>query len=219
MSPRPTLIFDFDGTLADTLPHLLALSNRLAPEYRYRRVAEEDIEALRGLHAREVVRWLRVPWYQLPRLARRFRTELHREMPRVAPVEFIPNAVNQLTRRFSLGIVTTNSVNNVRAFLTTQRINHFAFVYSSRRLLGKQRTLKQVLRQQGLVATRTLYIGDEVRDVEAARACGLDAVAVGWGANDVPALAQAKPYAIVHHPGELLEIVDAWTRARRSNFG
>ena len=219
MSPRPTLIFDFDGTLADTLPHLLALSNRLAPEYGYRQVIEGDIEALRGLHAREVIRWLGVPWYQLPRLARRFRVELHREMPFVVPIESVPAAVAQLAPDFGMGIVTTNSVANVRVFLTAHRMPHFAFVGSSIRLLGKRHTLKQILRKQLLVAADTLYIGDEVRDIEAARACGLDTVAVGWGANDAAKLQQAQPYAIVHRPSELPEAVDAWASARRAKSG
>lgn len=219
MSPKPTLIFDFDGTLADTLPHLLALSNRLAPEYGHRQVTKADIEALRGLHAREVIRWLRVPWYKLPRLARRIRAELHLEMPQLAPIKAIPAAITQLAPDFRLGILTSNSVANVRVFLTTQQIKHFAFVYSSHQLMGKRRTLKRVLREQRLMAADTLYIGDEVRDVEAARASGLDAIAVSWGANNIHKLGQANPYAVVHHPGELPEAVNAWATARRANFG
>lgn len=219
MSPKRTLIFDFDGTLADTLPHLLALSNRLAPEYGYRQVAEKDIEALRSLHAREVIRWLGVPWYQLPRLARRFRIELHREMPRVAPVKFIPNAVVQLAQNFKLGILTTNSVANVNVFLRLQQMSQFTFVCSSPRLLGKRRTLKRVLREQRLLAADTLYIGDEVRDVEAARACGLDTLAVSWGANDAYTLERSSPYAMVHNPGDLPGAVDAWASARRATLG
>lgn len=219
MSPKPTLIFDFDGTLADTLPRLLALSNRLAPEYGHRRVTEEDIDTLRGLHAREVLRWLKVPWYKLPRLARRVRAESHLEMPQVVPIEAMPAAIAQLAADFRLGILTTNSVANVRVFLTTQQITHFAFVYSSHQLMGKRRTLKRVLREQRLMAADTLYIGDEVRDVEAARCCGLDAIAVSWGANNIHKLGQANPYAIVHHPSELPEAVNAWATAHRVNFG
>ena len=217
MSPKPTLIFDFDGTLADTLPHLLALSNRLAPEYGHRRVAEGDIDALRGLHAREVIRWLRVPWYKLPRLARRIRAELHHVMPQVIPIEAVPAAVSQLALGFELGILTTNSVANVRVFLAAQQLMPFAFVRSSPRLMGKRRTLKRVLREQRLAVANTLYIGDEVRDVEAARACGLDTIAVSWGANDTHKLGQANPFIIVHHPSELPEAVNAWAAARQGN--
>ncbi len=218
MSPKATLIFDFDGTLADTLPHLLALSNRLAPEYGYRQVIEEDIEALRGLHAREVIRWLGVPWHQLPRLALRFRAELHHEMPQIAPIRSVLAVVIQLAQNFSLGILTTNSVTNVRVFLTTQRMEHFAFVSSSPRLLGKCRALKRVLREQRLVAADTLYIGDEVRDIEAARACDLDTISVGWGANNSYALERAGSFAVVHDPEALPNAVHAWANARRGQL-
>lgn len=213
MFPKPTLIFDFDGTLADTLPLLLTLSNRLAPEYGYRRVEEADIDTLRDLHAREVIRWLRIPWYQLPRLARRFRAELRQEMPKVMPIPSIVTALDTVAPHFNLGIVTTNSVANVRAFLNAQRISHFLFVYSSRRLLGKRRTLRRVLRKQRLDARNTLYIGDEVRDVEAARACGLDALAVSWGANGHSRLERSSPFSVVHDPDALPEAVHAWVTA------
>lgn len=219
MSPKPTLIFDFDGTLADTLPLLVRLTNRLAPEYGYRQVQEADIDTLRNLHAREVIRWLRIPWYQLPRLARRFRAELRLQMPQVAPIAAVPTALDNLAVHFSLGIVTTNSVANVRTFLSTHRISHFAFVYASRRLLGKRRTLRRVLRERRLVANHTLYIGDEVRDVEAAQSCGLDALAVSWGANNAIRLQQADPFSVVHRPATLPEAVHAWSRVKGVTFG
>jgi phosphoglycolate phosphatase-like HAD superfamily hydrolase len=217
--PKPTLIFDFDGTIADTLPLLLALTNRLAPEYGYRQVEEADINILRDLHAREVIRWLRIPWYQLPRLAHRFRAELRLQMPQVAPIAAVPTALDDLSLHFSLGIVTTNSVANVRAFLSIHRISHFAFVYPSRRLLGKRRTLRRVLRERRLVANHTLYIGDEVRDVEAAQSCGLDALAVSWGANNAVRLQRANPFSVVHRPDTLPEAVRAWSRAKGTTFG
>ncbi len=219
MLPKPTLIFNFNGTIADTLPLLVRLTNRLAPEYGYRMVQNEDLETLRSLHAREVVRWLGVPWYQLPRLARRFRAELRLQMPQVAPVAAVPTALNDLSLQFSLGIVTTNSVANVRMFLSTHRISHFAFVYASRRLLGKRRTLRRVLRERRLVAKHTLYIGDEVRDVEAAQTCGLDALAVSWGANDAVRLQQANPFSVVDYPATLPEAVRAWSQAKGATFG
>ena len=80
MSPKRTLIFDFDGTLADTLPRIVAISNRLAAEFGYRQVREEDVEALRGQRSREVLRQLRVPVYKIPTIARRFKSELQKEI-------------------------------------------------------------------------------------------------------------------------------------------
>ena len=207
MPRRRTLIFDFDGTLADTLPRLVAISNRLAAEYGYRTIAEADIPMLRGKRSVEVLRWLRVPLIKIPAIARRFKAELYREIDQVAPTLTIQDSVGQLAAIYTLGIVTSNSVANVQRFLQTHDWPYFTFVRASAGLLGKSQVLKRLMRERKLVRAETLYIGDEVRDINAARACGLDTVAVSWGANHAERLAQAQPWALVHRPEELVQVI------------
>ena len=89
-------------------------------------------------------------------------------------------------------------------------MNHFAFVRSSAGLFGKSRVLRRVLRERQLTGAGVLYIGDEVRDIEAARACGIDTIAVAWGANHVDKLTQWNPRFMAHRPEELLTIVAGW---------
>jgi len=50
--PYPLVIFDLDGTLADSLPWFLRNVNSIAERFSFRRVAEEDVEVLRGLGSR-----------------------------------------------------------------------------------------------------------------------------------------------------------------------
>jgi phosphoglycolate phosphatase len=57
--PYPLVIFDLDGTLADSLPWFLRNVNGVAERFSFRRVAEEDIEVLRGLGSREILRRLK----------------------------------------------------------------------------------------------------------------------------------------------------------------
>lgn len=207
MPRRRTLIFDFDGTLADTLPQLVAISNRLSTVYGYRFIGEADIPMLRGKRSAEVLRWLRVPLLKMPTIARRFKAELYQEMTQVKPVSGIPDIIDHLSATHTLGVVTSNSVANVRCFLETNDLPYFAFVRSSASLLGKSRVLKRLVRERRLVRAETLYVGDEVRDIKAARVCGLDTVAVSWGANHAERLAQAQPWALIHQPEELPQVV------------
>lgn len=210
LPPQRTLIFDFDGTLADTLPRIVSISNRLATEFGYRHVREEDIEALRGQRSRDVLRRLKVPLLKIPTLARRFKAELRKEIHLVKPILTVPMVVAQLQSHYLLGIVTSNSVANVRAFLAANNMDHFAFVRSATGLFSKSSVLNQVVREQGLAKAETLYIGDEVRDIEAARACGIDTIAVTWGGNNAEKLAQMNPRFIAYQPEELLTIVARW---------
>ena len=210
MSSERTLIFDFDGTLADTLPSIVAISNRLAAEFGYQEVRVADIEALRGQRSREVLRRLQVPLLKIPTLARRFKAELQKEIHLVSPFASIRPVVEQLQQHYVLGIVTSNSAANVDRFLEANDMLYFSFVRSAANLFGKSHVLNRVIREQHLMKAETLYVGDEVRDIEAARASGIDMVAVSWGANNVDKLAQWQPRFIAHRPEELLTIVAEW---------
>ena len=58
-------------------------------------------------------------------------------------------------------------------------------------MFGKAGHLRRVVRRSGVPATQVLCVGDEVRDIEAAAAAGLDIVAVSWGYALPAALAAA----------------------------
>ena len=210
LSSKRALIFDFDGTLADTLPRIVTISNRLATEFGHRQIQEEDIEALRGQRSRDVLRWLKVPLLKIPILAHRFKAELRKEIHLVKPILTVRMVVAQLQPRYLLGIVTSNSEANVHAFLAANDMGYFTFVRSATGLYSKSSVLSRVVREQGLTKAETLYVGDEVRDIEAARACGIDTIAVTWGGNNAEKLAQMNPRFIAYQPEELLTIVARW---------
>jgi len=71
--PYPLVIFDLDGTLADSLPWFLRNVNGVADKFSFRRIQDQDIEALRGLGSREILRRLEVPLWKLPGIARHMR--------------------------------------------------------------------------------------------------------------------------------------------------
>ena len=55
----------------------------------------------------------------------------------------------------------------------------------------------------GVEPTQCLYVGDAVVDVQAARAAGMAAVAVTWGAGERADLAATQPDALVDSVAEL----------------
>ena len=63
------VIFDFDGTLADSLPWFLQATNALAAHYHFTPIAAHEIETLRRATPRQVVRHLGVRWWQVPLMA------------------------------------------------------------------------------------------------------------------------------------------------------
>jgi phosphoglycolate phosphatase len=200
------IIFDFDGTIADTQEAVISITNRLAPEFGFSPLNEEDIAHYRHLRAREIIRQSRVSWWQIPFLMKRVKEELKKEILTIQPITGMETALEQLKQQnFQLGIITSNSQENATQFLRQHGLLHcFNFVESSFYLFGKDKVIKRLLRQKKISPEATTYVGDETRDIEAARKSGVKVVAVGWGFNAATALANCQPDALIFHPSELV---------------
>lgn len=200
-------VFDFDGTIADTLTEALEIVNKLAPSYGFEPVSREFAETLRSFGAREVISRVGVKPRALPKLHLEIRRLLKDRIPSVNPFQGIPEAITKLAKgRIRLGVLTSNSADNVRCFLDrTGLLPNFQFVIGASSLFGKARHLRKILNNElaGIPVSEIAYIGDEVRDIQAAHKAGLRSVAVSWGLNTREALAKTKPQHIFDSPHEL----------------
>lgn len=199
------IVFDFDGTLADTFELAFEIFTQLADEFGFRKLNREEIEHVRDMRTRELMKYLRVSPTKLSRIGSRGTAELRARIDRVFPLPGIPELVRELHRRqFALGIITSNSQENVHTFLRNHDLDLFQFVRSSSKLMGKAREIKQVMKAFHFAPGDMLFVGDETRDIEAAHKAGIAVAAVNWGYNSRSALAGMKPGRIYDRPDELL---------------
>lgn len=207
--PSKTIIFDFDGTIADTLDAAIKIYNDLAPKFYCKTVAIEDKEKFRHKKPQELFKILDISWFKLPFLLFKIQKELHKQIETIKPVENIVSALNALkTSGYSLGILTSNSKENVSAFLRKNELdNLFNFTHSDGNFFGKHRAMQRCLKIQNLTTESVVYIGDETRDIEAAKKAGIPIVAVSWGFNSRGALVDFGPNGIVDAPEELIKIL------------
>ena len=187
------VIFDLDGTLSDSFPWFLTVVNTIADRHGFRRIADAEIEGLRGKSAREIIRLLRVPVWKLPAIARdtrRLKSEHLSCIPLFPGVEHM--LLRLWTEGLSLAVVSSDSEENVRRALgeSVRTIAHYACGAS---LFGKAAKFKRILRQTNVTAAEAICIGDEVRDGEAARAAGIAFGAVSWGYATQEALRALSP--------------------------
>jgi phosphoglycolate phosphatase len=84
------IVFDFDGTLADTLGALMRISNRLAPEFGYAQIDDDRFAELKYLSAWEVIKLTKVALWKLPFLIKRVKEEFPKE---VQNVKLFPDAI------------------------------------------------------------------------------------------------------------------------------
>lgn len=205
------VIFDFDGTIVDSRKTLVDIANSLADEFGYDQVTESEIVRLSNLSSQDIVLQSPVPLYQIPFLLRRVKREFNKRIVKLHPFLGIKDMVASLQAEgFFLGIVTSNMQSNVVDFLEQNELNsYFDFVHSANNLFGKDKILKKLIKQYQLPLEQTFYVGDETRDIEAAKKSKIQVVAVTWGFNSAEVLAQYQPDFLIDQPAQLSQILSS----------
>lgn len=197
MQRTPTyglVVFDFDGTLADTFSWFSSVLNPTAERYGIRRVKEEEAHFLRGLDAREFLAHLGVPIWKLPFITRHLRQRAARERDAFRLFPGVEEMLGTLDAAgINIAVVSSNVEATVRHVLGPQAasmVRHYACGAS---LFGKARKFTRVVAKAGVAPPAVLSIGDETRDIAAARKTGLHCGAVSWGYMRRDVLEAARP--------------------------
>jgi phosphoglycolate phosphatase len=198
--------FDFDGTLADTVPWYESVMDSVAEKYNFSKVSKNDREALRRCDSHEVMRYLGIPIWKIPSIVRHVRHLMETTMP---DISLFDGATETLVKMDAAGvelaIVSSNSLENVRRVLGGQLstlIRHFECGVS---VFGKAEKLNRLIKKTGISRERMILIGDELRDLQAAKTAKIRAGAVGWGYNCIQVLSQKQPDEVFLNMDELSE--------------
>ena len=202
------IIFDFDGTIADTLDVLVSITNRLAVEFGYKPITQEELALFKNLNSRQIIKHSGISIFQLPFLVRKVKAELNKEIKTLSLIPGIKEVLIELKNQGnSLGIITSNSKENVIAFLAVNDLQYlFDFIYSGTKLFGKSKVINKFLKQENIKPEAVIYVGDEIRDIEAARRSEIKVIAVSWGFNSEQVLAEQNPDYLIHDPAELIDV-------------
>lgn len=202
------IIFDFDGTIADTFSTVCAIVNSLSEEFGFEKLGVEDISALRHLKAQELLKVFHISLFRIPSFILKVKTLLGEQVATLRTFVGIPDALLALKKHgYIMGILSSNSEETIRKFLLNNDLNCFDFVYSEKDLFGKARILKKLMKSRGFSEKNVLYVGDETRDVEAAHRANVKVISVGWGFNTISALENMKPNVLISEPSELIDAV------------
>lgn len=201
MSPYTLVVLDFDGTLADSFDWFCEVLNGVADRFGFRRVHPDETEALRGLSASAIVRHLGVPRWKLPAIARHMHALAARDIDRLHLFPGVPEMLEDLAAGgVALALLSSNTQGNVERVLGAENAARIAHYACGASLFGKARRLERLVGRVGVSPAQTLCIGDELRDLEAARAVGCAFGAVSWGYTRAEALAAAGPDLIFADP-------------------
>jgi len=199
------LIFDFDGTLADSADWMIRTLNEVAGQFGLRQVTDAEIAMLRGRSNAEIVRYLRVPMWKLPGIAAEMRRRIARDLDRIKLFEGVDELLRSLDEaNLRLAIVSSNSEENVRHILGAANASRVDAFECNASMFGKAHKLRAVMKRLQTGPTATLCIGDETRDIEAAREVQAASGAVLWG-YATPAILQK--FAPTHTFATLPDII------------
>jgi phosphoglycolate phosphatase len=209
-APIRLVIFDFDGTLSDSGDWFLSVVDHLSERFKFRNVTPDEIETLRHKTSREVIEHLRIPRWKLPMMARYIRKLVAEH---ATQFELFPGTPDLLERLSDTGVkialVTSNAEKNARIILgpaNTARIELFVCGSS---LFGKAAKFKRVLKKLKVRPHEALAVGDETRDVDAARDVGMRCGAVLWGYASEEVLTGLNPDALFRTPEDIVDYVAA----------
>ncbi len=204
-----SLIFDFDGTIADTLAEAAAVYNILAQEHGYRPVSTEEIPALRHCSLKQLTKELGISKLRLPFILNKGRKLFRNNIDQLKLIDGMRDVLQDLRKDSQhFGILTSNSTENVELFLENHGIRDlFTFISSTTKLSGKAKHLNSIARTFSMDKRSMLYIGDEIRDIKASHKAGIDVAAVSWGFNSHEALQAEAPTYLVKDAKALLEVV------------
>ncbi len=201
---RPAIIFDFDGTIADTFKLSIGIFEKMTK--RNETFTDAEIEHLRGLTGLHVLRELRIKPWLVPFMLIRGRSMMRRSLPSIHVFEGVKPLIAELHQSgVPLYITSSNSTSNILEFLREQGMDtYFVRVYGNVGLFGKARVLRRVISGNGLDPAKVSYVGDETRDIEAAKHIGIRMVSVTWGFNTAGLLKTHDPDVLANTPQELL---------------
>ena len=206
------IIFDFDGVLADTLNDLIQFGQEVCDELGIKHaVRKADLSNLEIMSFASFGRACEVPEHLVDEFVQ---SCLKRFAAKKSPPAIF-NGLSTIIRSFAinnkLAIITTNSSQNVNAFLVQHGLDECIHVVYGVDIPGSKAQKISMARDQFSADTKkesVFMIGDSLSDISAAKEASVTSIAVTWGHQSLEHLLRGDPNYVANFPHDLIEIIE-----------
>ncbi len=206
---KKLVIFDFDGTLAETQDIWLSVLNKLAKKHNYKQLEKTRVNHFKNECAEEIIKELQIPFWKLPFIVKKAHEEVHNRIDRASAVTGMKELLRDLQKKGeNVTIITSNDADKVKSFLKKHKFPYIEKIIGGVALFGKDIKIKRLMSSEKTSAKNTYYIGDEIRDMEAAQKAQVHGIAVTWGFNTKKALKGANPSCLATNPKQILNYIE-----------
>jgi len=206
------IIFDFDGVLADTLNDLLQFGQEACDELGVKHIVKkEDLTDLEVMSFGSYGRACEVPEHLVDGFVQ---SCLKRFAGKKSPPAIF-NGLGNIVRHFAVNhvivIVTTNSSQNVHAFLIEHGLDACVHKVYGVDLPGSKAQKISVARDQFSADAKrgsVFMVGDSLSDIRAAKEASVTSIAVTWGHQSLSRLLAGNPDYVAHFPHDLIDVIE-----------
>jgi len=206
------IIFDYDGVLADTLDDLLQFSQQACNQLGVKHVVtKNDLNDLEVMSFATYGRACEVPEHLVDEFVKICLNSFAEKKPPPAIFTGLSSIITHLSVNHRIAIVTTNSSQNVNAFLVKHGLEGFIHAVYGVDSPGSKAQKIAMARDQ-LVDNKkqeaVFMVGDSLSDVLAAKDASVRSIAVTWGHQSLEYLLRGDPDYVVNSPHDLIDVIE-----------
>jgi len=203
-----TVIFDFDGTLADSYQWFLSIFDEIAQRYSLPQLDQSELRQLRKVDIRQISRQFNIPLWKIVQIGSHLQKKMASQIDKVLLVEGMQAVLDELAAAsVRMAVVTSNAEENVKQVLGPHNVSRFEAFETGVTLYGKKAKFDRVLKKLDVDPSSVLSVGDELRDMKSSHQAGIAFGAVSWGATELETFRAHKPDELFSHPADILNTV------------
>ena len=211
MKKMNTIIFDFDGVIANSLDVKVDIAVKIINEMgiKFDSMNKSSIkELIRTKGYLWLLKKIKFPFYKVPSLLSRMNLEQSKNNDKIKIVPSIKNVLAKLSKNNRILMLTGNNEDFIKSFLDRYRItNFFEKIYSDKKVKGKENVFEEFFTENLVDINKTFYVGDEISDITNSKKYKIKSIACTWGLTSSENLVKSSPDFIANKPSEIYKYI------------